>query len=129
MQRGIAIFSFHHRNFSKPSADHLTHDVLMASIHPAGDSYNHRPSDLQKLHATLPGFSFSRCGCVGGVVCGGSRWGLFVAQWAGEHFIFVASSFGPLRVNPLFTINYTANYDGVNGWYYQIGVIKYNFLD
>ena len=43
--------------------------------------------------------------------------------------IFVASSFGPLRVNPLFTFNYTANYDGVNGWYYQIGVIKYNFLD
>ena len=44
-------------------------------------------------------------------------------QWAGEHFIFVASSFGPLRVNPLFTFNYTANYDGVNGWYYQIGVM------
>jgi len=22
-----------------------------------------------------------------------------------------------------------ANYDGVNGWYYQIGVIKYIFLD
>ena len=31
--------------------------------------------------------------------------------------IFVASRFGPLRVNPLFTFNYTANYDGVNGWY------------
>ena len=31
-------------------------------------------------------------------------------EWAGEHFIiFVASSFGPLRVNPLFTFNYTAN--------------------
>ena len=60
MQSGIAIFSFHHKNFSKPSADHLTYGVLMASIHPAGDSYNHRPSDLQKLHATLPGFSFSR---------------------------------------------------------------------
>jgi len=26
-------------------------------------------------------------------------------------------------------VNYTANYDGVNGWYYQIGVIKNNFLD
>jgi len=50
-------------------------------------------------------------------------------QWAGEHFIFWAESFGPLRVNPLFTFNYTANYDGVNGCYYQIGVIKYNFLD
>ena len=52
MQRGVAIFSFHHRNFPKPSADHLTHGVLMASMHPAGDSYNHRPSDLQKLYAT-----------------------------------------------------------------------------
>ena len=53
MQRGVAIFSFHHRNFPKPSADHLTHGVLMASMHPAGDSYNHRPSDLQKLYATM----------------------------------------------------------------------------
>ena len=35
------------------------------------------------------------------------------------------------RVNPLFTLNYLANYDEYNGWgwYYQIGVIKYNFLD
>jgi len=47
MQSGVAIFSFHHRNFPKPSADHLTHGVLMALIHPAGDLYNHRPSDLQ----------------------------------------------------------------------------------
>jgi len=50
-------------------------------------------------------------------------------EWAGEHFIFWASFLGPLRVNPPICINYTANYDGVNGWYYQIGVIKYNFLD
>ena len=34
-----------------------------------------------------------------------------------------------LGLIPLFTFNYTANYDGVNGWYYQIGVIKYIFLD
>jgi len=34
-----------------------------------------------------------------------------------------------LGLTPLFTFNYTANYDGVNGWYYQIGVIKYIFLD
>ena len=27
MQRGITIFSFQHRNFPKPSADHLTHGV------------------------------------------------------------------------------------------------------
>ena len=47
----------------------------------------------------------------------------FFSQWAGEHFIFWDESFGPLRVNPLFTFNYTANYDGVYGWYYQIGVI------
>ena len=53
MRCGVAIFSFHHRNFPKPSADHLTHGVLMASMYPAGDSYNHRPSDLQKLHATM----------------------------------------------------------------------------
>ena len=53
MQRSVAIFSFHRRNFPKPSADHLTHGVLMASMHPAGDSYNHRPSDLQKLYATM----------------------------------------------------------------------------
>jgi len=25
----------------------------MASMHLAGDSYNHRPSDLQKLYATI----------------------------------------------------------------------------
>jgi len=49
MQRGVAIFSFYHRNYSKPSTDHLTHGVLMASIHPAGDSYNHRPSDLHDV--------------------------------------------------------------------------------
>ena len=29
-------------------------------------------------------------------------------EWAGEHFIFWDESFGPLRVNPLFTFNYTA---------------------
>jgi len=34
-----------------------------------------------------------------------------------------------LGLIPLFTFNYTANYDGVNGWYYQIGAIKYIFLD
>jgi len=34
-----------------------------------------------------------------------------------------------LGLTPLFAFNYTANYDGVNGWYYQIGVIKYTFLD
>ena len=39
------------------------------------------------------------------------------------HFRGVVSWTRPLRVNPLFTFNYTANYDGVNGWYYQIGVI------
>ena len=49
MQRGVAIFSFYHRNYSKPSTDYLTHGVLMASIHPAGDSYNHRPSDLHDV--------------------------------------------------------------------------------
>jgi|APGre2960657444_1045066.scaffolds.fasta_scaffold36193_3 hypothetical protein len=53
MRRGVAIFSFHHWNFPKPSADHLTHGVLMASMYPAGDSYNRRPSDLQKLQATM----------------------------------------------------------------------------
>ena len=47
MRRGVAIFSFHHWNFPKPSADHLTHGVLMASMYPAGDSYNRRPSDLK----------------------------------------------------------------------------------
>jgi hypothetical protein len=30
----------------------------MALMHPAGDSYNHRPSNLQKLHATMD-FIFS----------------------------------------------------------------------
>ena len=60
MQRGVAIFSFHHRNFPKPSADNLTHGVLMASMHPAGDSYNHRPSDLQAAcHPT--GILMSSC--------------------------------------------------------------------
>jgi hypothetical protein len=53
MQRGVAIFSFHHRNFPKPSADHLTPGMLMASMHPAGDLYNHRPSNLQMLYATM----------------------------------------------------------------------------
>jgi hypothetical protein len=77
MQRGVAIFSFHHRNFPKPSADHLTHGVFMALIHPAGDSYNHRPQAerFEKLHATLPGFSCRRC-CVAGCELGrGSREG------------------------------------------------------
>ena len=45
---------------------------------------------------------------------------VIVGEWAGGHFVFVASCLGPLRVNPLFTFNYTANYDGVNGWYYQL---------
>ena len=50
-------------------------------------------------------------------------------EWAGEHFIFWACFLDHLGLIPLFTFHYTANYDGVNGWYYQIGVIKYIFLD
>ena len=54
---------------------------------------------------------------------------LLCVEWEGEHFVFWKENFGPEMAGPLFTFNYTANYDGVNGWYYQIGVIKYNFLD
>ena len=53
MQHGVAIFSFHHWNFPKPSGDHLTPGMSMASMHPAGDLYNHRPSNLQMLYATM----------------------------------------------------------------------------
>ena len=63
--------------------------------------------------------------------CGPALFYLFMRwKWAGEHFIFWDESFGPLRVNPLFTFNYTANYDGVYGWYYQVSFVDYfmNYL-
>jgi hypothetical protein len=37
--------------------------------------------------------------------------------------------FGPLRVNHYFAFVDAAKIDKDNGQYYQIGIIKYNFLD
>jgi hypothetical protein len=37
--------------------------------------------------------------------------------------------FGPLRVNHYFAFVDAANIDKDNGQYYQIGIIKYAFLD
>ena len=51
------------------------------------------------------------------------------AQWAGGHFVFWAESFGPLRVNRHFAFVDAAKIDKGYGQYYQIGVIKYAFLD
>ena len=50
-------------------------------------------------------------------------------QWAGGHFVFWAESFGPLRVNRHFAFVDAAKIDKGYGQYYQIGVIKYAFLD
>ena len=50
-------------------------------------------------------------------------------EWAGEHFIFWKESFGPLRVNHCFAFVDAAKIDKDNGQYYQIGIIKYAFLD
>ena len=48
---------------------------------------------------------------------------------AGGHFIFWDESFGPLRVNLCFAFVDAAKIDKDNGPYYQIGIIKYAFLD
>jgi len=52
-----------------------------------------------------------------------------IFQWAGGHFVFWAESFGPLRVNRHFAFVDAAKIDKGYGQYYQIGVIKYAFLD
>ena len=52
-----------------------------------------------------------------------------VLKWAGGHFVFWAESFGPLRVNRHFAFVDAAKIDKGYGQYYQIGVIKYAFLD
>jgi hypothetical protein len=47
----------------------------------------------------------------------------------GRALHFWKESFGPLRVNHCFAFVDAAKFDKDNGQYYQIGIIKYAFLD
>ena len=50
-------------------------------------------------------------------------------RMGGRTLHFLKESFGPLRVNHCFAFVDAAKIDKDNGPYYQIGIIKYAFLD